>query len=74
MRRNDYNMEMRGLTSVFKLLKEYKKTKDEKQLDKAMEFIAKLHENIGYSFRRQRRRESTDEINKLIEEMNKKDG
>lgn len=74
MKRKDYNMEMAGLTSVFKLLKEYKKTKNEKQLDLAMDFIAKLHEKTGYSFRRQRRRDNTDEINKLIEEMNKKGG
>jgi len=72
MKRKDHNTEMKGLTAIFKLLKEYKKTKNEKNLDQAMEFIAKLHENVGYSFRRQRRRDNTDEINKLIEDMNKK--
>jgi len=72
MKRKDFNTEMAGLTSVFKLLKEYKNTKNEKKLDLAMEVIAKLHEKVGYSFRKQRRRDNTDEINKLIEETNKK--
>jgi RecG-like helicase len=72
MKKKDLNTEMRGLTCIYHLLTEYKQTKNEKLLDKALTFVIKLHENIDRGVRKQKRRDSTEEINNLINEMNNK--
>lgn len=71
MKRKDFTKSMELLTVLGHLINEYKQTKKEKILDQAMMLIETHHYSLNKQYRKNRRKVATDEINQLIEEMNK---